>query len=197
MTPTTTTTRTKMTKTRWNTTVPTKKSPFCTFLIKFFYKFFSKTNFSDQDDYSDDDDVSWKIRRAAAKCLESIISMRHELLQMFYTEVSPVLISRFKEREETVKCDIFNVYIAILQQTKPLVHKRAVYSSLEAEEKSVAMLKSQIGPLVKALQKQLKDKSPKTRQGCFSLLTHLVNVLPGALTNHIGIIINGINYSLK
>jgi len=152
---------------------------------------------NDQDDYSDDDDVSWKIRRAAAKCLESIISTRHELLQIFYTEVSPVLISRFKEREETVKCDIFSVYIAILQQTRPLVHKRALYSSLESDEKSVPLLKSQIAPLVKALQKQLKDKNPKTRQGCFSLLTHLVNVLPGALANHMGIIINGISHSLN
>ena len=52
--------------------------------------------FSDQDDYSDDDDVSWKIRRAAAKCLDAIISTRHEMLNIFYTEVSPILISRFK-----------------------------------------------------------------------------------------------------
>ena len=51
---------------------------------------------NDQDDYSDDDDVSWKIRRAAAKCLDAIISTRHELLNVFYSEVSPFLISRFK-----------------------------------------------------------------------------------------------------
>jgi cullin-associated NEDD8-dissociated protein 1 len=51
---------------------------------------------SDQEDYSDDDDVSWKIRRAAAKCLEAIISTRHDLVQLFYSDVSPVLISRFK-----------------------------------------------------------------------------------------------------
>ena len=51
---------------------------------------------SDQEDYSDDDDVSWKIRRAIAKCLDAIISTRHELLNLFYSEVSPILISRFK-----------------------------------------------------------------------------------------------------
>ena len=51
---------------------------------------------SDQEDYSDDDDVSWKIRRAAAKCLDAIITTRHELLNVFYSEVSLVLIGRFK-----------------------------------------------------------------------------------------------------
>lgn len=55
---------------------------------------------SDQEDYSDDDDVSWKIRRAAAKCLEAIICTRHDLLNLFYNEVSPILINRFKGKKK-------------------------------------------------------------------------------------------------
>ena len=46
-------------------------------------------------------------------------------------------------------------------------------------------------------QKLLKNKNAKTRQGCFSLLTQLVNVLSGALNNHLAQIIPGISYSLK
>lgn len=40
--------------------------------------------------------MSWKVRRASAKCLEAIISTRHEMLLEFYKVISPVLISRFK-----------------------------------------------------------------------------------------------------
>lgn len=50
---------------------------------------------------------------------------------------------------------------------------------------------SQIPIIVKALHKQLKEKSVKTRQCCFNMLTELVNVLPGALTQHIPILIPG------
>lgn len=50
----------------------------------------------EDDEYSDDDDMSWKVRRAAAKCLESIIATRRELITVFYRTVSPQLIARFK-----------------------------------------------------------------------------------------------------
>lgn len=163
--------------------------------------------------------MSWKIRRAAAKCLDAIIGTRHELINLFYTDVSPILITRFKEREETVKSDIFNVYITLIQQTKPYVAKpkQSLSSSInvlnggghgeqrafepvglsEIEERPVMLLKSQINNIVKAVQKLLKNKNAKTRQGCFLLLTQLVNVLPGALNSHLGQIIAGVNYSLR
>lgn len=50
----------------------------------------------EDDEYSDDDDMSWKVRRAAAKCLESVIATRRELLTEFYKTVSPQVIARFK-----------------------------------------------------------------------------------------------------
>ncbi len=36
-----------------------------------------------------------QVRRAAAKCLEAIISTHPELLDMFYKQVSPQLIARY------------------------------------------------------------------------------------------------------
>ena len=58
------------------------------------------------------------------------------------------------------------------------------------------MLQVQIPAIVRAIHKQLKEKSIKTRQGCFNLLTELVLVLPGALTEHIPSIVPGIQFSL-
>ena len=106
------------------------------------------------------------------------------------------------------------MYISILQQTRPLILKSkpaALSDNLElqtfrnksnsslsdTDEKSVMLLKSQINSIVKSMQKLLKNKNAKTRQGCFSLLTQLVNVLSGALNNHLAQIIPGITYSLK
>ncbi len=99
----------------------------------------------------------------------------------------------FQEREETVKYDIFNAYITILQQTKPFINNNIENNN----EPIIKLLKSQINQIIRSIKKLLKDRSNKTRQGCFGLLTQLVNVLPGALNNHIPIVVFGVNYSLK
>lgn len=72
-----------------------------------------------EDEYSDDDDMSWKVRRAAAKCVAALISSRPDLLPDFHRTLAPALIRRFKEREENVKADIFGAYIVLLRQTRP------------------------------------------------------------------------------
>jgi len=146
------------------------------------------------DEYSDDDDMSWKVRRASAKCLDAIMATRHEMLADFYSTVSPALIGRFKEREENVKADIFHAYITLLKQTRS--SSTSDPDAMEQEEGPISLLQNQIGSIVKAIHKQLKEKSIKTRQGCFSLLTELVTVLPGALTDSVPALVPGIQFSL-
>ncbi|XP_062419872.1 cullin-associated NEDD8-dissociated protein 1 [Pungitius pungitius] len=50
--------------------------------------------------------------------------------------------------------------------------------------------------IVKALHRQLKEKSIKHRHGCFTLLTDLSHTAPGALETHIPALIPGIIFSL-
>uniref|UniRef100_H3CLX5 Cullin-associated and neddylation-dissociated 1 n=1 Tax=Tetraodon nigroviridis TaxID=99883 RepID=H3CLX5_TETNG len=149
------------------------------------------------DEYSDDDDMSWKVRRAAAKCLDAVVSTRHEMLPEFYRSVSPALVCRFKEREENVKADVFHAYLSLLKQTRPAQSWLADPDAMEQGETPLTMLQSQVPIIVKALHKQLKEKSVKTRQCCFNMLTELVNVLPGALTQHIPVLVPGIIFSLN
>ena len=110
---------------------------------------------------------SWKVRRAAAKCLEAVITTRHEMLEEFYRTISPALVTRFKEREENVKADIFHAFQALLRQTKPSTAASLAQDpdSMEAEEGPVALLQAQVPSIVKALHRQMKEKSIKTRQG--------------------------------
>ncbi|KAK7915749.1 hypothetical protein WMY93_011510 [Mugilogobius chulae] len=68
------------------------------------------------DEYSDDDDMSWKVRRSSIKCLEALIHTRRDLLLTFYSTLCPALLARFKEREENVRADVFSAFSTLLRQ---------------------------------------------------------------------------------
>ncbi|KAM7401565.1 hypothetical protein PAMP_016872 [Pampus punctatissimus] len=70
------------------------------------------------DEYSDDDDMSWKVRRSSIKCLEALINTRRDLLLSFYSSICPALLARFKEREENVRADVFAAFSTLLRQTR-------------------------------------------------------------------------------
>ncbi len=63
---------------------------------------------------------------------------------------------------------------------------------MDSGNSPIHQLTQQVPSLVKAVHKLMREKSGKTRQGCFALLSELVTVLPGALSNHIAAIIPGI-----
>ncbi|XP_035487799.1 cullin-associated NEDD8-dissociated protein 2 isoform X1 [Scophthalmus maximus] len=161
------------------------------------------------DEYSDDDDMSWKVRRSSVKCLEALIESRRDLLLSFYASLCPALLARFKEREENVRADVFAAFSTLLRQTRAASgHRGLVVPAApshsdprsvdveEEEEPAVAMLKKQVPLIVKALHRQLKQKSVRSRQGCFCLLTELTHSVPGGLETHIPALIPGIVFSL-
>ncbi|XP_008585253.1 PREDICTED: cullin-associated NEDD8-dissociated protein 2 isoform X1 [Galeopterus variegatus] len=158
------------------------------------------SEFSEQeseDEYSDDDDdASWKVRRAAAKCLAALIGSRPDLLPAFHRTLAPALVRRFREREENVKADVFGAYVALLRQTRP---PKGWLETVEAPAQTgsnLSALRGQVPLVIKALQRQLKDRSVRARQGCFSLLTELAGVVPGSLAGHMPVLVSGIVFSL-
>lgn len=68
---------------------------------------------SEDDGYETDEleDDSFKVRRAAAKCLRSLIFSRSDLLMELYESVAAQLVSRFKEPKEIVKLEVFRCAI--------------------------------------------------------------------------------------
>ncbi|KAH9877830.1 hypothetical protein J1614_003047 [Plenodomus biglobosus] len=67
-------------------------------------------DFEEEAGYDDDDDASWKVRRCATKLLYTLISTRSngDLLDdgTLYNRVAPVLVTRFKEREDNVRLEV-------------------------------------------------------------------------------------------
>ena len=78
-------------------------------------------DFEEEGGYSDIDDMSWKVRRCAAKLLYTLISSgRGRALDdtTLYQRVTPALISRIsREREESVKLEVVSTLTALVRKT--------------------------------------------------------------------------------
>ncbi|KAF9527112.1 armadillo-type protein [Crepidotus variabilis] len=158
------------------------------------------------DEYSDDEDTSYKIRRSATKVLAAVIGTRPDRLARTYKEISPVLISRFGDREETVRLEIWSTYVTLLNQTTLYgglpeskddaatrgKRKRDTEAPMDLEETPYILLKGQVPALSKGLLNQLKSAKtpPAVLQAGFSLLTALLTVLPGSLSTQVSLIVS-------
>ena len=151
------------------------------------------------EEYSDDDDVSWKVRRAATKLLTAVILSYPSTLPEIYRDVSPTLISRFNEREESVRVEILATFrelvrvtglqgeeILLLRDVPVGVGKRRRESSQSGERPSLPKaLGTQLHALVprmsRILTRQLAGTSVPTKLAGFTLAREVVNVLGGGL----------------
>jgi cullin-associated NEDD8-dissociated protein 1 len=171
--------------------------------------------------YSDDEDVSWKIRRGAAKVIFVLIGTRNELLQEFYSTTAPVLVSRFNEREESVRVEVLAAFEALLRQTMlareaelalgsrnkrkrsegpdedSLPDDRYVSRCRRAEASVIAFLRPLVPTILRAILKQLSAKSSATRQQCFILLRQLTEALDGGLETEVSAICTAVISALR
>ncbi|KNC47907.1 Cullin-associated NEDD8-dissociated protein 2 [Thecamonas trahens ATCC 50062] len=130
----------------------------------------------DDDDMSDDEDISWKVRKASAKCLAAMVETRPSMLPHFYSVICPVLVKRFKERQDAVKADVFAAFVTLVKTTAN-VSQRGASSSDSA---SLSLLVAALPAVAKSLAPQL-TKSPRAREAAVAVVLQLATVLPNEL----------------
>ena len=94
-----------------------------------------------------------------------------------FHDASERLIGRFRDREEVVRLQVFEAYGALLACA-------GKGNDLAAE----------VPALVKVLSRQMRETKPKeikARVGAFSLLAAVSRAAPGALAEHVGVLLEG------
>lgn len=150
----------------------------------------------DDEDYSDDDDSSWKVRRAAIRCIHAAVSDQILSPRELCIAFGPFLVSRFKEREETVKIDVFAAFVELLRQctdrsmedvvVPSTPGRQPVFSGVDLmavddirEPASHFEPLASRGPqIIRTLKKELGARSLKVRIKAMGLAKEIVSALP-------------------
>lgn len=146
---------------------------------------------------SDDDDTSWKVRKAAVKVISAIIVSRPELLEYIYINYAEMLISRFKEREENVRLDVIACFCTLLQVTLTSTKTYNIPQSQASKNMCQRMvlidhLKKRVPYIIKSSIAQLQGKSVLTKSAVLAMLRSLMNLLQGGLDDSLKSLINSI-----
>ena len=143
----------------------------------------------------DDDDTSWKVRRAAARTIEAVIASRPELLRLIYDHHAAELIGRFKERDDNVKCNVLEAFQQLLRVTNSQ-GSSSVFESEDSDlpvptlnrtvsvQSTLEHLASLVPLIVDSLIRQLKSKNVKVRVAVMHTLSHLASVAGATLDHH-------------
>ncbi|GAB0492795.1 hypothetical protein MMPV_004065 [Pyropia vietnamensis] len=88
----------------------------------------------DEGDYSDDEDASWRVRRAAVWLCHALVQVDRVVAAVggvssrdTYVSISRTLSARFSKREEVVKLDVFDAFrglLAVIAAPAPLARDR-------------------------------------------------------------------------
>ena len=164
----------------------------------------------DEQSYSDDDDMSWKVRRGSAKLLATIISTRSDLLFSLIATVSPALVMRFSEREESVRLEVLQTFVTLLRQVQlygsspqatevmrqsPGALKRkwdeeeSMQAAVNSEGSPASQIRALTPTIAKMLSRDIVSKSMATRFSSYAVLRELIVVLRGGLGDHIAVLL--------
>jgi cullin-associated NEDD8-dissociated protein 1 len=119
------------------------------------------------------------------------------MLNSLYDKVLPQLMSRFREREEIVKMEVFSAFKDLMRQSQD--RSADAVDAMDEDGGDVTPGGGQaisklldVDKVMKAVQKQLKDKSFKTKERCLELLRELILVLDGGLQAYLPALISSL-----
>jgi cullin-associated NEDD8-dissociated protein 1 len=125
----------------------------------------------------EDDDSSWKVRRAAVKLIDSIVISRPDQLRTVYQKYARLLADRFKERDENVKINIFETFRTLIkssilsEQHQSIETQLAMAPSLERQRSSADEIHALVPFIVSQLVRQLREsKSLRVKAGVMNTL---------------------------
>lgn len=142
-------------------------------------------------EYSDDDDVSWKVRCASAKLIAALIQTKPESLPLYYNEIAPILISRLNEREDSVYVEILNTIIILIKKTNSYDTFEASKNDMDYQSNPKEQLYNLVDTICKILSKQIITKSITLRQIIYELLNEMLKAKCN-LSDYIGSFISSI-----
>jgi len=125
-------------------------------------------------EYSDDDDVNWKVRCASSKLIATLIQTKPESLPMYYNEIAPILINRLKEREDSVYVEILNTLIILVKKTNAISSYEVSKNDMELQNNPKEQLYNLVDTICKTLSKQIITKSITSRQIIYELLNEML-----------------------
>eukprot|EP00184_Porphyridium_aerugineum_P003113 CAMPEP_0184694386 /NCGR_PEP_ID=MMETSP0313-20130426/2373_1 /TAXON_ID=2792 /ORGANISM="Porphyridium aerugineum, Strain SAG 1380-2" /LENGTH=1288 /DNA_ID=CAMNT_0027152677 /DNA_START=150 /DNA_END=4016 /DNA_ORIENTATION=- len=141
---------------------------------------------SDAEEISDDDDSSWKIRRAGVKCLEAVVDSQLLAVRASYEKVGTRLIESLTEREEAVRIEVFSALehmLQVIMLSVPRLSTSLGHGSIEGQEShdvkhTLGLLRQRVPRIIKIMQKQTASRNLKIRAGVLALLRALISLLP-------------------
>jgi len=128
-----------------------------------------------------EDDLSWKVRKAAAKLLATIIRYRNDKVKPMYERVVNILIGRLHERDETIKCEIINIFTDMIKSTVVEYNKReeeSEFPQLLHQKSSYKDLYEYLPGAIDNIQKHLSDKSLAVKEAIVDLLHSMSIAVP-------------------
>eukprot|EP00178_Gracilaria_changii_P005161 TRINITY_DN1838_c0_g1_i1.p1 TRINITY_DN1838_c0_g1~~TRINITY_DN1838_c0_g1_i1.p1 ORF type:complete len:1368 (-),score=313.45 TRINITY_DN1838_c0_g1_i1:1679-5644(-) len=162
----------------------------------------------DEDDYSDDDDTSWKVRRAAIKCLHAAITSELCAADQICSTFGPFLVSRFSEREEQVKLDVFSAFIDLLRSCASPAAQTTASSAVAAVSDPMAVdssheTRAQLAPLydqtpriLRKLKTELASRSAKVRIKAMTVTRQVASAMPSITASLVAKVLKEVEHGL-